>query len=291
MMERKQRETIVNEQTKLWNGSSGNAWVDAQAELDRLLKPFEDMLVDAVVARSRRAVLDVGCGTGGVALAIARRIGEQGQVTGIDISEPMLELARTRAEREGSRATFIGADAQSHAFEPGIFDMIVSRFGVMFFEDSVRAFQNLRRAAKDDAELRLIVWRSPAENPFMTTAERAAAPLLPQMPPRDPDAPGQFGFANEARVRRILKEGGWTGIDLQPIDVTCVLPADVLRMYVTRLGPVGKFLQEVDEATRARVTETVLAAFKPYVHGPEVRFTAACWSVGARAGKSKALRT
>jgi SAM-dependent methyltransferase len=200
----------------------------------------------------------------------------------------MLAMARSRAVREGSRATFICADAQSHAFQPASFDMIVSRFGVMFFEDPARAFANLRRAVKDDAELRLIVWRSAAENPFMTAAERAAAPLLPQMPPRDPDAPGQFAFADEARVRRILEQGGWTGIELQPIDITCVLPTTALRMHVTRLGPVGKALQEADEATRARVTDTVLAAFEPYVHGPEVRFTAACWNICARPA---ALRT
>jgi ubiquinone/menaquinone biosynthesis C-methylase UbiE len=282
--ERKQQETIVNEQAKLWNGSSGNAWVDAQEEIDALFRPLEDMLVEAVVAGSRRAVLDVGCGTGSVVLAIARRIGEQGRVAGIDVSEPMLAMARTRVEREGSRATFICADAQTHAFEPATFDMIVSRFGVMFFEDPVRAFANLRHAMKEGAELRLIAWRSPAENPFMTTAERAAAPLLPQMPPRVPDAPGQFAFANEARVRRILEEGGWTSIELQPIDVPCVMSAKALRMYVTRLGPVGKFLLDADEATRARVTDTVLAAFEPYVHGAEVRFTAACWSIGARPG-------
>ncbi len=73
----------------------------------------------------------------------------------------------------------------------------------------------------------------------MTTAERAAAPLLPDMPPRRPDAPGQFAFADQARVRRILEEGGWTGIDLQPLDVECVLPEQVLNVYLTRLGPVG----------------------------------------------------
>ncbi len=115
----------------------------------------------------------------------------------------------------------------------------------------MRAFANLRRAARGGAELRVIAWRSPADNPFMTTAERAAAPLLPNMPPRRPDAPGQFAFADAARVRRILEESGWAGIDLQPLDVECVLPESALNDYITRLGPVGMVLQDADEATRA----------------------------------------
>lgn len=160
--------------------------------------------------------------------------------------------------------------------------MIVSRFGVMFFEDSVRAFANLRRAAKDDGELRFIAWRSAAENPFMTTAERAAAPLLPNLPTRRPDTPGQFAFANEQRVRAILVDSGWVGIDIRPIDVACTLPEKELVPYLSRLGPVGQALQKENERTRDRVIEAVRAAFDPYVKGPEVRFSAACWMVSAR---------
>ena len=274
--------TAADEQMKLWNGPSGRAWVDAQEVLDQLFMPFETLLADAVAAGSRHHVLDVGCGTGSTTIAAARRVGATGHCVGVDISEPMLALARTRAGRTGARATFIRADAQTHAFEPAAFDMILSRFGVMFFEDPVRAFTNLRRAVTSDAELRFIAWRGPAQNPFMTTAERAAASLLPQMPPRQPDAPGQFAFADEGRVRRILEQGGWSKIDLQPIDVECALPEKALHLYVTRLGPVGMVLQNADEQTRKRVIETVLAAFAPYVRGAEVRFTAACWMAVAR---------
>ena len=110
----------------------------------------------------------------------------------------------------------------------------------------------------------------------MTTAERAAAPLLPNMPPRRPDGPGQF-----AGVDAILHESGWTGIDIRPLDVACTLSERDLFGYVTRLGPVGMFLQGADEDTRARVGESICGAFDPYVHGDQVRFTAACWMVTA----------
>ena len=273
----------ANEQWVRWNGVAGRAWVDAQEVLDRVLKPLEDLLVDGMTADSDRAVLDVGSGTGSTTLAAARRVGAKGRAVGIDISEPMIALARSRAEQGCSRATFICADAERHAFEPASFDTIMSRLGVMFFDDPVQAFAVLRRAAKDDARLRFIAWRSAAENPFMTTAERAAAPLLPNLPPRKPDGPGQFAFGNEQRVRTILDESGWTEIDIRPIDVACTLPENELVGYLTRLGPVGLILPEVDEQTRARVIETVRAAFDSFVHGDEVRFTAACWMLTARA--------
>jgi SAM-dependent methyltransferase len=277
-----------DEQEKLWNGVAGRGWVEAQELLDRLFKPFEDLLVEAVSAGSVSRVLDVGCGTGGTTLAVARLLGAKGRCTGIDISDPMLAAARTRAEQESMPASFIRANAQTHAFEPASFDMIISRFGVMFFDDSVRAFANLRRAARDDAGLRFIAWRSAVENPFMTTAERAAAPLLPNLPARRPDAPGQFAFADRRRVHGILEESGWAGIDIRPIDVACTLPEQELVRNVSRLGPLGRILHETDEQTRKEVLATVRAAFDPYVHDAEVRFTAACWMVSARAPSASA---
>jgi hypothetical protein len=159
--------------------------------------------------------------------------------------------------------------------------MLISRFGVMFFDDPVRAFANMHRAARSGAELRFIVWRSAAENPFMTTAERAAAPLLENLPARKPDAPGQFAFADAGRVHDILNQSGWTSIDIQPIDVTCTFPETELVRYFTRLGPVSLALTDADDNTRARVIETVRPAFDPFVHGADVRLVAACWMIGA----------
>jgi hypothetical protein len=133
-----------------------------------------------------------------------------------------------------------------------------------------------------------VAWRSAAENPFMTTAERAAAPLLPNLPARAPDAPGQFAFADRSRVYRILEKSGWTEIDIRPIDVACTLPEKELVGYFTRLGPVGRIFQEAEDLTRTQVIHTVRAAFDPYVRGAQVRFTAACWMVSARAPSASA---
>ncbi|MBV2205767.1 MAG: class I SAM-dependent methyltransferase [Pseudomonas sp.] len=274
-----------DDQDSLWSGAAGRVWVEAQDVLDGMFQPFEDRLAEAVAVSAGGRVLDVGCGTGSTTLAIARQLGAEGRALGIDLSAPMLASARQRAEQEGVLADFIRADAQRHTFEPASFDLIVSRFGVMFFDDPVRAFTNLRRAARNDGELRFIAWRSATENPFMTTAERAAAPLLPQLPTRRPDAPGQFAFADGSRVQAILEETGWISVDIEPIDVICTLPERDLIRYLSQLGPVGVVLQQVDERMRRQVIDAARAAFDPYVLGTEVRFTAACWWVGARASR------
>jgi SAM-dependent methyltransferase len=272
-----------NEQAALWNGAAGCAWVEAQATLDQIMEPIERLLTEEVAALSPRLVLDVGCGTGATTLAVARRLGAQAECVGVDISEPMIAAARGRAARDGSPATFIRADAQTYPFESSSYDAIMSRFGVMFFDDPVRAFANLRRAARPGSELRFIAWRSPDENPFMTAAERAAAPLLSSIPPFVPDAPGRFAFADAHRVRRILDESGWAGIDVQPIDVPCRMPERELAGYATRFGPLARVIDDVDERTRTRIADAVRTAFEPFVHGADVRWVAACWMVRGRA--------
>ena len=271
-------------QEALWNGPAGQGWVEARGLLDALFRPFEERLVEAAVAAAARSLLDVGCGTGGVSLALARALGASGRVLGVDISRPMIAAAEARAAAAGVETVgFLRADAGTHAFLPGGFDMILSRFGVMFFEEPARAFANLRRAAAAEARLLFQAWRRPEETPFMTAAERAAAPLLPNLAPRPADGPGQFAFADAERVRGILEEGGWGGIEILPLDVPCRLPAAALDRYVGRLGPVGRALRDLDEATRAAVTERVRAALEPYLVEGEARFTAACWTVAARA--------
>jgi SAM-dependent methyltransferase len=274
---------VNEEQSKLWNGASGANWVDAQELLDGMFEPFEKILAQAVSAVNAHKVLDVGCGTGGTTLAAARAAGTRGSCTGIDISQPMIELARQRAAGERIDANFIVADAQTHDLAGAGFDMVISRFGVMFFEDPVKAFSNLRRAVHERAALRCVVFRSIAENPFMTAAERAAAPLLPELPPRPEDGPGQFAFADAGKVQGILEAAGWSRVEILPIDVTCAMPERALDGYISRLGPVALALRAADDARRERVMQAVRAGFAPYLHGDQVRFTAACWEIAARA--------
>lgn len=273
------------EQATLWNGLGGATWTANQDLLERLFRPFEEPLLEfscAMEIRSGFRLLDVGCGTGSTTRAAARKLGAAGRCMGIDISEPMIAAARACAERDESAPSFVCANAQGYPFEPGQFDAIVSRFGVMFFDDPIKAFANLLSASKAGAELRFIAWRGAAENPFMTEAERAAADLLPKLPARSANGSGQFAFADSDIVREILQRSGWTEIEIAPLDVECSMPETELDRYIASLGPVGRALQQADEETRSRVLQRVRPAFDRYFDGLDVRFTAACWMVSGR---------
>ncbi|MFI8716688.1 class I SAM-dependent methyltransferase [Stenotrophomonas sp. NPDC077464] len=274
--------TVPPTQHALWNGPAGDAWVQAQALLDGLFAGFVPLLADPIVDLPGAHVLDVGCGTGALCLAIAARLGPAGRSSGVDISAPMIAVARERARAAATPIEFTVADAEQHAFEPGSVDRIVSRFGVMFFNHPVRAFANLRRALRSGGSLHAIAWRDPHENPFMTTAERAAAPLL-RLPARAEGGPGQFAFADPGYVRRVLDDSGWNGIEITALDVECRMAVDELPTYVSLLGPVGQALRASDlaPAARTRILQAAVDAFAPFVRGNHVVFTAACWSIRA----------
>lgn len=272
------------DQAALWNDAGGRAWVEMQDVLDRILAPLGARLMDESFPGEGAQVADIGCGAGATTLAMARRVGPGGSCLGVDISGPLVEAARARAAREGvENAAFTLADAQVHPFDAGHFDAIISRFGVMFFDDPEAAFANIRRSGRPGARLTFIAWRGPAENPFMTTAVRTAAPYLPPLPSPGPDEPGQFAFADPERVRRILAASGWSDAGIDPLDVPCSIDEADLSAYVTRMGPVGHALRDADEATRVRITELLHEAFAPFVRDGVAEFTAACWLVRARA--------
>lgn len=161
-------------QAEIWNGPGGQTWAELSAMLDEVLGPLNAPLLDAADGGTR--VLDVGCGAGGTTLGIARRLRPRGQCTGIDIAAPLIEAATRRAAAEAATdVTFIRGDAQTYNFAAGAFDTVLSRFGVMFFDDPEAAFANLRRALRPGGRLAFVAWRSRSENPFMTAAERATA--------------------------------------------------------------------------------------------------------------------
>jgi SAM-dependent methyltransferase len=274
--------TANPQMAELWNGPGARSWITAQAVLDQAFHGFETLLVDMAAEAGAHAVLDVGCGTGATTRAIAGRITPEGTAFGLDLSAPMIAHAELLAEEESSPARFLAGDAQTHAFPPGEFDLIVSRFGVMFFSDPVAAFANLRRAAKPDAGLAMISWRSITENPFMTVAERAAAPLLPDLPKRG-GGPGQFAFADHDHVHSILDTAGWTDVSSEAIDMPCAFPAAALDTYLSLMGPVGQILAKSDDATREQVISAIRDGFSEYISGPDIQFTAACWMTRATA--------
>ena len=272
------------DQAAHWNDLAGRTWAELHEVIDRVLAPCVPLITAELDPIEGGKVLDVGCGAGVLTTAAAKLAGPAGDAVGVDISAPLIEAAASRAERDGvTNAAFLQADAQSHLFDPQTFDAIVSRFGVMFFEDPVAAFRNLRTAARPGAKLACIAWRGPAENDFMTAGRRAAEEFIPDFPAPTPDGPGQFGFADGDRVRAILDASGWQDVAIRATDVPCRFPQRDLVTYITRMGPLGPVFHAMTDAEKAGITPKIEAAFDSFVHGDEVRFTAACWTITARA--------
>jgi SAM-dependent methyltransferase len=272
------------DQAVLWNSAAADTWLDMEAVLDRLFSPIAAAVVEAGFPGEGGRVLDIGCGGGGTTIAMAKRLGPAGHCLGVDISAPLVESAARRAQTEATPgATFVAADAQVYPFEAAAFDAAISRFGVMFFDAPVEAFGNVRRAMRPGGKLAFASWRSPAENPFMTAASRAAAPFLPDLPRPQADAPGQFGLADADRTRRILLDAGWRDVALTPLDVAAVLSLPELDHYVARMGPAGVAIQALSEEARKPIAQAVRAAFDQFVRGDKAEFDLACWLVTAQA--------
>lgn len=272
------------DQATYWNQTGGQAWVDLQGLMDSLNKPIEDLLVERAFPGAGRRVLDVGCGAGATTLAMARRLGPQGGAVGVDVSGPLLDLARGRAEREDlAAATFVQGDGQTLDMGEHAFDAAMSRFGVMFFSDFDAAFGNIRRSVKPGGRIVFACWRKPADNPMALIPMQAAAPLLPPQPTPDPQAPGRFAFADPERVRGILERSGWNDVGIEPLDAATPIALDDLVTLSLRMGPVASALRQEDEATAAKVREAVAGALKPHAQGGIVPMTAGCWLVTATA--------
>ena len=267
-------------QSEIWNGPAGRAWVEAQAVLDEMFSGIARSLTEETRALGATRVLDVGCGAGATTLQIADAMGS---CIGIDVSAPLIEYAQQRADAMGSPACFLRDDAQTHAFEPNSFDLVASRFGVMFFNNPTAAFSNLLRATRPGGAMRLVVWRSARENAFLTTAERAAEHMLPDLSRRKDGAVGPFAFADKDAVAQMLTTAGWRDVRFEPVDFPCSFRAETLELYMTRLGAVGLVYQDLEPRLQAALIDCLRKAYAPFLAEGRIRFDAACWVISAEA--------
>ena len=271
-------------QLEYWNGPAGEKWVRNQAAMDASLADATAALLPLADIRAGERVLDIGCGSGEVSLLAADAVGPGGTVTGVDISKPLLALARQRAEGRGN-VRFLEADAALHSFAPD-HDLLISRFGVMFFDDPTAAFANLRRALKPGGRLAFVCWRPMAENEYAAMPFAVAQPLMPPLPPADPHAPGPFALSDPDRLRGILADAGYSAIAIDPLDgmMRMGATAEEAGIQATSLGPTARALAKMDDAVRARVLAAVTDVFRawPRTDGA-ISCRIACWLVGARA--------
>ncbi len=279
--------TANTEQIDYWNGEAGQRWAGYDDMMSRLLAPVAELLLDHAPPGGVRAALDVGCGGGSQSLQLARRLDAGARVTGVDISEPLLAVARRRAEKVEEDLEFLQADAAVHRFEPHSFDLLFSRFGVMFFDDPEAAFANLRHALVPSAPLLFCCWQALQDNPWTWLAVQAALQHVPAPPAPRPGEPGPFAFADPVRVEAILGRAGFEDINIhnQPITLHWgegETLADQVRELV-QIGPVGRLLTDQPAEVREQVRESIAEVMTPYYDGEALVLEGATWFVSARA--------
>lgn len=277
---------MVNEaQRELWNGTSGEHWATEAERFDTMLQPFVDRILDAAAIQEGDRVLDVGCGNGALLLAAARRVGPDGEVTGLDLSGPMLATARARAEAAGaSNVRLDQGDAQTHDFAGAAFDASISRFGVMFFDDPAAAFSNLAGALKPGARVAFSCWKPAFDNEWIMVPSMAALEHLPMPQTGEPDAPGPFAFSDPARVESILTAAGFGDVVAEELvlPLTVASSAEDAVRFFKRSDFSQTLFKGADEETAEKAWASVARATRERAGDGPLVLNGAAWLVSAR---------
>ena len=264
------------DQAEYWNSPAGRKWVDHQRTMDTIMSGVLARLLHHAAPRPGERVLDIGCGTGASTFAVAEAVGPGGEVTGLDISELLLGHARARMVAEGSRrVAFLVGDAQTHDFAPGAADLVLSRFGVMFFEDPVAAFANMRRALRSGGRVAFVTWAAIDGNPWFRLPRDAAIARLGRPAPASPRAPGPLAFAEIDYVCGILGDAGFSDAAGVEEEVWLEHPGglEAIGPLAVNIGPAMRIANELgatDEDMTA-IGAAILEAFRPYETGTGIR--------------------
>jgi SAM-dependent methyltransferase len=265
-----------HDQQQFWNSTPGRKWADHQQGLDRLFQGVLDLAVDSAAPVAGERVLDIGCGTGASTMALARQVAPGGSVLGLDISDPLLAFARERAAGAPG-VTFLLADAQTASLPVGN-DLLFSRFGVMFFDDPVAAFRNMGAALRPGGRVVLAAWASREKNPWTSLTAEAGTRLVGAPPDEPPGRPGQFAFADIARVTDLLAQAGLVDVSgaEHPVDLEVEGDARDAAALATSIGPVARILQHHGRGEDARqaIAQAVARDFAPFESDGAVRVPA-----------------
>lgn len=272
-------------QRAFWNGDAAQRWLKRQEETDTMLAAAQDAALARAKPLPGEHVLDIGCGCGGSTIELARLVGAQGRVVGLDISEAMLERARARTFRLPQVETLC-ADAARHRFPAESFDLMFSRFGVMFFGDPVAAFAHLRAALKPSGRIVFVCWRPFPDNPWMGVPYNAATRHVPRPPRPAPDDPGPFSFADTERVTRILTQAGFAPPSFTPFDFMADIAngagLDAAVDLAATIGATAGALKDQPDDLRAKALAEVRAELAKIEKDGRVALGAAVWIVETR---------
>jgi len=275
-------EIVNQEMATAWDGAQGDEWVEREEPMNAALSAHTGHLLAAAAVGPDDHVLDIGCGTGETTRACAlRAVG--GRVLGVDLSTAMLERGRMRAAHAGlTNVDFEHGDAQVFPFASEHFDLVVSRFGVMFFDDPVAAFVNIGRATKPGGRLALVVWQELPRNEWITVAREALA-VGRELPLPPPGTPGPFGLADRERTRGILERAGFGQVSFDDVSVPFSFGADAAEAFdfAQGIGIVKGLLDDLDEVQRAQALDSLRAVIDARDAGGGVAFDSRVWVISA----------
>lgn len=270
-------EVANTDEQEFWSGPSGQSWVTHEAAQDRLLSEAADVVISRAGLAPGMRVLDIGCGTGALSVAAAERVGEDGRVLATDISAPMLDRAAERL-RPYPHATTLLADAQTEDWPETGFDIAISRFGVMFFEDPAAAFANVARALRPGGRMVFAAWGPTARNLYWRDVPRVAIDRLGEPPKTPPNTPGPMGLADAAWSVGQFRNAGLTDVDCEEVEVglpvngTAAEAADL----ALRIGPAARVVRlfEATPGDVAAIRESIAGVLEPLHEGGVVRIPA-----------------
>ena len=279
-------ESVNADQLAFWNGIGGETWVARQAHTDAILQEVSAALLKHAAPAPGEHVLDIGCGCGASTLDFARAVAPEGTVEALDISGPMLEEAKRRADAAGiGNITWRQADAATA--ELAGYDLLTSMFGLMFFGDPIAAYSHIRGAANEGARMSFVCWRPLAENPWMQVPMQAVAAHLPPRPKGDPNAPGMFALSDPERVTELFTAAGWAEPGFEQLDMDLDIAAgkglEAAIEQTTKMGAVNSWRRDEPDEIRSAAIESLREVFSPYVEGQHVRLPASMWLVSSRA--------
>jgi SAM-dependent methyltransferase len=275
-------------ESQYWNSAATRPWAELYERIDRVLSEPTRAVMELAVPQPGEHVLDIGCGSGSTVIALAQRVGPTGHVLGIDVSKQSIETAQRRiAEAKLSHASVLLADASKAELPSGYFDLLFSRFGVMFFADPTATFARLRGSMKPEGRLAFVVFRTAKENPWGTAPVGAVRHLLPPLPQPGPQDPGQFSWADPARVKRILEDAGFREVSLKPHDPTMKLAepggAAEAAEFAMQIGPVARAMSTGLVQDPVAVRLALKEFFSTHDGEAGVTLPGALWLVSARA--------
>lgn len=273
-------------QKQFWSGAGGDVWVDKQREMDIMLNPLGERVIQGLDLKEETKILDIGCGCGATTLEIAKIV-NQGEVIGVDISEPMLERAtQTASDMALTNISYQVKDVQVDEMPNNYFDIAFSRFGVMFFEDPFEAFKNINHSLKDNGQLSFVCWQHASLNPWQSLSIQVIKEFL-DLPAPPPKSPGPFAFEDKSYIEEILNASGFRNIEIKDNQEDIVMFSgksirEACEDYLTINPVVTEMLKNSPSELREEILEALIGKFSNYHKDDGLLFPSATWIVTAK---------